>query len=152
MAVAENLAVAPFLRSSPKKLFIGGRWVEAASGKTFPTLDPSNGEVLAKVAEGDREDVDRAVKAARASFESVSGRELPPGGGSRILWKVGDLIEERAAEFAELDSLDNGKPINEMLLFDVPLSAATFRYYAGWVTKLDGGTQQTSFPGQYLSY
>ncbi|HCU12709.1 MAG TPA: betaine-aldehyde dehydrogenase, partial [Gemmatimonadetes bacterium] len=114
MAVAESLAVAPFLRSSPKKLFIGGRWVEAASGKTFATLDPSNGEVLAQVAEGDREDVDRAVKSARASFESGSWRDLPPAERARILWKVGDIIEERAAEFAELDSLDNGKPINEM--------------------------------------
>jgi acyl-CoA reductase-like NAD-dependent aldehyde dehydrogenase len=152
MAVAENLAVAPFLKSSPKKLFIGGRWVESASGKTFPTLDPSNGEVLAEVAEGDREDVDRAVKAARASFESGSWRDLPPAERARMLWKVGDLIEERAAEFAELDSLDNGKPINEMFFFDVPVSAATFRYYAGWVTKLGGVTNQISFPGRYLNY
>jgi phenylacetaldehyde dehydrogenase len=152
MAVAESLAVAPFLRSSPKKLFIGGRWVEAASGKTFSTLDPSNGEALAEVAEGDREDVDRAVKAARASFESGSWRDLPPAERARILWKVGDIIEERAAEFAELDSLDNGKPINEMFFFDVPVSAATFRYYAGWVTKLGGVTAPISFPGRYLNY
>src|ERR1700737_4299471 len=103
MAVAENLAVAPFLRSSPKKLFIGGRWVEAASGKTFPTLDPSNGEVLAEVAEGDGEDVDRAVKAARASFESGSWRELPPAERDRILWKVGDLIEKRAGGVADTE-------------------------------------------------
>jgi phenylacetaldehyde dehydrogenase len=152
MAVAETLAVAPFLRSSPKKLFIGGRWVEAASGKTFATLDPSNGEVLAEVAEGDREDVDRAVKAARASFEAGTWRELPPAERARILWKVGDLIEERAAEFAELDSLDNGKPITETNFFDVPVSAATFRYYAGWVTKLLGTTNPISFPGRYLNY
>src|SRR5258708_21159313 len=115
MAVAENPACAPCLRSSPKKRFIGGRWVEAASGKTVGTVDPSNGEVLAEVAEGDREDVNRAVAAARASFEAGSWRDLPPAERARILWKVGDLIEERAAEFAELDSLDNGKPINEML-------------------------------------
>jgi len=152
MAVAESLAVAPFLRSGPKKLFIGGRWVEAASGKTFPTLDPSNGEVLAEVAEGDREDVDRAVKAARASFERGSWRDLPPAERARILWKVGDIIEERAAEFAELDSLDNGKPITETSFFDVPISAATFRYYAGWVTKLGGVTTPISFPGRYLNY
>src|SRR6266542_5799270 len=152
MAIAENLAVAPFLRSSPKKLFIGGRWLEAASGKTFPTHDPSSGEVLAEVAEGDREDVDRAVKAARSSFEAGSWRELPPAERARILWRVGDLIEERSTEFAELDSLDNGKPINEMMLADVPLSAATFRYYAGWVTKLGGSTGSISFPGQWLNY
>jgi acyl-CoA reductase-like NAD-dependent aldehyde dehydrogenase len=152
MAVAEDLEVAPFLKGQPKKLFIGGRWADAADGKTFETRDPSTGEVLAHVAEAGAEDVDRAVSAARKSYEHGSWRELPPAERAKILWKVGDLIEERANEFAQLDSLDNGKPINEMLLFDVPLTAATFRYYAGWATKLDGATQQTSFPGSYLSY
>ncbi len=152
MAVAEDLEVAPFLKGQPKKLFIGGRWTDAADGKTFETRDPSTGEVLARVAEGGAEDVDRAVAAARKSFERGTWRELPPAERAKVLWKVGDMIEERANEFAQLDSLDNGKPINEMLLFDVPLTAATFRYYAGWVTKLDGATQQTSFPGSYLSY
>jgi acyl-CoA reductase-like NAD-dependent aldehyde dehydrogenase len=152
MAVAEGLEVARFLREQPKKLFIGGKWVESASGKTFATLDPSTGELLANVAEGGAEDIDRAVAAARKAHESGLWRDLPPAERAKALWRVGDLIDERAQEFAELDSLDNGKPINEMLLFDVPLSAATFRYYAGWVTKLDGGTQQTSFPGQFLSY
>ncbi len=152
MAVAEDLEVAPFLKGQPKKLFIGGRWTDAADGKTFETRDPSTGEVLARVAEAGAEDVDRAVAAARKSFERGTWRELPPAERAKVLWKVGDMIEERANEFAQLDSLDNGKPINEMLLFDVPLTAATFRYYAGWVTKLDGATQQTSFPGSYLSY
>jgi acyl-CoA reductase-like NAD-dependent aldehyde dehydrogenase len=152
MAIAEDLEVAAFLRQQPKKLFIGGRWVESASGKTFDTIDPSTGDVLAKVAEGGAEDIDRAVAAARAAHESGVWRDLPPAERARALWRVGDLIEERANEFAQLDSLDNGKPINEMLLFDVPMAAATFRYYAGWVTKLEGGTQQTSFPGKYLSY
>ncbi len=152
MAVAEDLEVAPFLKGQPKKLFIGGRWVDAADGKTFETRDPSTGEVLARVAEAGAEDVDRAVAAARKSFERGTWRELPPAERAKVLWKIGDMIEERANEFAQLDSLDNGKPINEMLLFDVPLTAATFRYYAGWVTKLEGATQQTSFPGSYLSY
>jgi acyl-CoA reductase-like NAD-dependent aldehyde dehydrogenase len=152
MAIAEDLEVAAFLRQQPKKLFIGGRWVEAASGKTFDTLDPSTGEVLAKVAEGDAEDIDRAVAAARKAHESGVWRDLPPAERAKALWRAGDLIEEHLLEFAQLDSLDNGKPINEMLLADVPISAATFRYYAGWVTKLDGATQQTSFPGKFLSY
>jgi len=152
MAVAEDLEVAPFLKGQPKKLFIGGRWADAAEGKTFETRDPSTGEVLARVAEAGAEDVDRAVAAARKSFDRGAWRELPPAERAKVLWKVGDMIEERANEFAQLDSLDNGKPINEMLLFDVPLTAATFRYYAGWATKLDGATQQTSFPGSYLSY
>src|SRR6266705_2305810 len=104
------------------------------------------------VAEAQAADVDRAVAAARSSFERATWRDLPPTERAKVLWKIGDMIEERADEFAQLDSLDNGKPINEMLLFDVPLTAATFRYYAGWVTKLEGATQQTSFPGSYLSY
>jgi phenylacetaldehyde dehydrogenase len=152
MAVADDLEVAQFLRGGPKKLFIGGRWVDAASGRTFDTIDPATGEVLARVAEAGPEDVDRAVAAARKSFDSGVWRGLPPAERAKALWRAGDLIEEHAMELAQLDSLDNGKPINEMLLFDVPLTAATFRYYAGWVTKLEGATQQTSFPGSYLSY
>jgi acyl-CoA reductase-like NAD-dependent aldehyde dehydrogenase len=152
MAIAEDLEIAPFLKGGPKKLFIGGRWVDSASGKTFDTVDPATGEMLAKVAEADAEDVDRAVAAARKAYERGAWRELPPAERAKVLWKVGDMIEERAMEFAQLESLDNGMPINDALLFFVPLAAATFRYYAGWVTKLDGATQQISLPGKYLSY
>src|SRR2546429_4267014 len=152
MAVAEDLEVASFLKGQPKKLFIGGRWVDATSGKTFDTIDPATGEVLARVAEGAAEDIDRAVAAARKSFDRGTWRELPPAERAKVLWKVGDLLEERANEFAQLETLDNGMPINDALLFHVPLAAATFRYYAGWVTKLDGATQQVSLPGKYLSY
>src|SRR4029077_19253912 len=83
VAIAENLAVAHFLKGGPKKLFIGGRWVESATGKTFATLDPATGEGLAHVAEGGKEDIDRAVKSARASFESGSWRGLPPAERAR---------------------------------------------------------------------
>ena len=152
MAVAEGLEVARFLREQPKKLFIGGKWGESASGKTFATLNPSTGEVLAQVAEGGAEDIDRAVGAARKAFESGVWRDLPPAERAKALWRVGDLIEERAQEFAELESLDNGMPVNDALNFKVPLAAATFRYYAGWVTKLEGATQSLSLPGKYLSY
>ena len=152
MAIAEDLEIAAFLKGQPKKLFIGGRWVEAASGKTFETLNPATGEVLAKVAEGGADDIDRAVAAARASFDRGTWRDLPPSERAKVLWQVGDMIEERATEFAQLETLDNGMPINDALLFHAPLAAATFRYYAGWVTKLDGATQQISLPGNYLSY
>jgi len=152
MAIAEDLEVAPFLKSQPKKLFIGGRWVESVSAKTFETLDPATGDVLARVAEANAEDVDRAVAAARKSFDRGTWRELPPAERAKVLWRVGDMIEERANEFAQLETLDNGMPINDALLFHAPLAAATFRYYAGWVTKLDGATQQISLPGKYLSY
>ncbi|HKC20521.1 MAG TPA: aldehyde dehydrogenase family protein, partial [Candidatus Dormibacteraeota bacterium] len=152
MAVAEDLEVAQFLRGGPKKLFIGGRWVEAASGKTFDTLDPATGEVLAKVAEGGSEDVDRAVAAARKSFESGVWRDLPPAERERILFRIGDLIEEHATEFAELEALDNGMPINDANIWYVPLAIRTFRYYAGWATKLAGATHDVSLPGKFLSY
>src|SRR5438876_10629347 len=152
MAVAEDLEVASFLKGQPKKLFIGGRWVESAGGRTFATRDPATGEVLANVAEANAEDVDRAVASARRSFNRGTWRELPPAERAKVLWKVGDMLEERADEFAQLETLDNGMPINDALLFHVPLAAATFRYYAGWVTKLDGATQQVSLPGKYLSY
>jgi len=152
MAIAEDLEIAAFLKGQPKKLFVGGRWVEAASGKTFETLNPATGEVLARVAEGGAEDIDRAVAAARSSFDRGTWRDLPPAERAKLLWQVGDLIEERATEFAQLETLDNGMPINDALLFHAPLAAATFRYYAGWVTKLDGATQQISLPGKYLSY
>src|SRR5689334_22542576 len=152
MAIAEDLEVAAFLRSQPKRLFIGGKWVDASSGKTFETRDPATGDVLAVVAEAGAEDVDRAVAAARRSFDRGVWRDLPPAERARALWKVGDMIEKRALEFAQLDSLDNGMPINDALVWFVPFAAATFRYYAGWATKLDGATQQISLPGQYLSY
>ena len=150
--IAEELEVAGFLKSQPKKLFIGGRWTDAADGKTFETLDPSTGEILARVAEAAAEDVDRAVAAARKSFDRGTWRDLPPAERAAALWKIGDMIEERATELAQLETLDNGMPINDALLFHAPLAAATFRYYAGWVTKLDGATQQVSLPGKYLSY
>src|SRR6266540_2714306 len=152
MAVAEDLEVAAFLREQPKKLFIGGRWVESESGKRFETADPATGETLATVAEAQAEDVDKAVAAARRSFDRGTWRDMPPAERAKVLWKVGDMIEERMTEDAQLETLDNGMPINDALLFHVPLAAATFRYYAGWVTKLDGATQQISLPGQYLSY
>ncbi|HEY3083837.1 MAG TPA: aldehyde dehydrogenase family protein [Candidatus Dormibacteraeota bacterium] len=152
MAIAEDLEVAAFLREQPKKLFIGGRWVEAASGRLFGVENPATGEQLASVAEAQAEDVDRAVAAARKSFDRGDWRELPPAERAKVLWKIGDMIEERADEFAQLETLDNGMPINDALLFHVPLAAATFRYYAGWITKLDGATQQISLPGKYLSY
>src|SRR2546428_9316431 len=100
MAIAEDLEVAAFLKGQPKKLFIGGRWVEAASGKTFDTLNPATGEVLARVAEGGAEDIDRAVAAARTSFDRGTWRELPPAERARMLWQVGDTVPERAHEIA----------------------------------------------------
>src|ERR1700739_3579642 len=94
--------------SKPRKMLINGKWVESASGKTFPTYDPSTGEVLAKGAEGDREDIDRAVKAARAAFDSGPWRRLTSSERGRVIWKLADLMEQHLQEFAELETLDNG--------------------------------------------
>src|SRR5690348_9079748 len=128
---AMNPEVSTFI-SRKQKLFINGKWVDAASGKTFPTYDPSTGEVLAKVAEGDREDINRAVKAARAAFDSGPWPKLTASERGRMIWKLGDLIEQHLEEFAELESLDNGKPLKVARAADVPLAVDLFRYMAGW--------------------
>jgi len=140
----------------PRPLLIDGKWVAAASGKTFPTYDPATGEVIAQVAEGDREDIDRAVKSARRAFESGPWRKMTPSERGRLLWKLAELIEKHLQEFAELETLDNGKPLNVARAADVPLSAELFRYMAGWATKIEGSTIPLSVPytpgAQYLAY
>jgi phenylacetaldehyde dehydrogenase len=123
-----------------QKLLINGKWVEAASGKTFATYNPATGEVLAQVAEGDREDIDRAVKAARAAFETGPWSRTSPAARAKMIWKLADLIEKHLEEFAQLESLDNGKPLAVARAADVPLTIEHMRYYAGWATKIEGNT------------
>ena len=108
---AKVAAVLEFLKHSPTKLLIGGKWVPAKSGKTFETINPANEEVLALVAEGDKADVDEAVKAARKAFEEGKWRSISPHQRTRYLLKLADLIDKYADELAELESLDNGKPV-----------------------------------------
>jgi phenylacetaldehyde dehydrogenase len=137
------------------KMLINGQWVEAASGKTFPTYNPATGEVLSLIAEGDKEDIDRAVKAARAAFESGPWSKITPSERGRLIWKLGDLIEKHNEELAQLESLDNGKPLTVARVADVPLAADLFRYMAGWATKIEGNTIPISSGGgttQYLAY
>jgi phenylacetaldehyde dehydrogenase len=126
--------------SKTGKLLINGKWVEAASGKTFPTYNPATGEVLANVAAGDKEDIDRAVKAARAAFETGKWSRISPSERGKLLWKLADLLEKHAEEFAQLESLDNGKPLKIARVADLPLAIDHFRYYAGWATKIEGNT------------
>ena len=130
-----------------RPLLIDGRFVEAASGRSFPTYDPATGELLAEVAEGDREDVDRAVRAARRAFESGPWPELTPSERGRLLWKLADLVEAHADEIAELESLDNGKPRAVARAADLPLAIDCLRYFAGWATKIEGSTVPISVPG-----
>ena len=135
------------------KILINGKWTESASGKTFPTYNPATGQVLSNVAEGDREDIDRAVKAARAAFETGPWSKMTPSERGRAIWKLADLIEQHLEEFAQLESLDNGKPLKVARVADVPLAADLFRYMAGWATKLEGSTIPLSIPGaKFLAY
>src|SRR5260370_3936976 len=140
----------------PRQMLINGKWVDAVSGKTFPTYDPSSGEVLVTVAEGDRADIDLAVKAARKAFGSGPWRKMSPSQRGRLIWTLGDLIDAHVEEFAYLESLDNGKPLTIARAADVPLAAQLFRYMAGWATKLEGNTIPLSVPytpsAQYLTY
>ncbi len=138
-AGAKNPAALDFLRK-PKMLLIGGKWMPAKSGKTFETINPANEEVLALVAEGDKADVDEAVKAARKAFEESRWPRLNPHQRARMLYKIAELIEQHADELAEIETLDNGKAVAQARAIDVAGAAETFRYYAGWCTKIYGET------------
>ncbi len=141
--------------SKTRKMLINGQWVEAASGKTFATYNPATGEVLARVAEGDREDIERAVKAARAAFDTGPWSKMTPSERGRLIWKLGDLLEQNLSEFAELEMLDNGKPLKIARIADVPLAVDLFHYMAGWATKIEGNTIPISAGGgsaKFLAY
>ena len=132
--------------STERRLFIDGKFVDAASGKTFETPNPATGETLAIVAEGDAEDIDRAVRAARRAFESGPWATMTASERGRIVWRIGDLIDAHTEELAQLETLDNGKPLVIARAADVPLAAELFRYMAGWATKLEGNTISLSVP------
>jgi acyl-CoA reductase-like NAD-dependent aldehyde dehydrogenase len=131
-------AVLGFLRK-PKQLLIGGKWVPSKSGKTFETINPSNEEVLAIAAEGDKADVDEAVKVARKAYEDGKWSKIGPHQRSRYLLKIADLIEKNADELATLETLNNGMAIS-LARGMVAGAVDTFRYYAGWSTKIYGET------------
>ena len=136
-----------------RQMLINGKWVDAASGKTFPTYNPATGEVLAHVAEGDKEDIDRAVAAARAAFDKGPWRNITPSERGRVIWKLADLLEKRLEEFAQLECLDQGKPLGLTRLVDIPVSIDQLRYYAGWATKVEGSTIPISAHGaKFLAY
>jgi len=145
--IAEFADLSPAVRAfiaKPKKLFINGKWVEAASGRTFSTIDPSTEQVICEVAEGDREDVDRAAKAASAAFYQGEWSRMIPAAREALLLKWADLVEANAAMLAELESLDNGKLVLYAKMIDVPASVQLIRYYAGWATKIGGTTANVS--------
>ena len=123
----------------PKKLLIGGEWRPAADGRTFESIDPATGEAIAVVAQGGPEDVDAAARAARAAFQEGSPwRKLNAAARGQLLNALADLIEENAQELAELESLDNGKPVTYARSIDIGLTTSHLRYFAGWPTKIEG--------------
>jgi aldehyde dehydrogenase (NAD+) len=135
---------------SDQKMLIGGKWLDAQSGKTFETLNPADGSVICNVAEGDKADIDLAVKAAREAFEKGPWSRMDAAGRGRLLNKLADAVEKHKEELAALESLDNGKPIADSLAADLPLTIACYRYYAGWADKITG--QTLPIAGPYFSY
>src|SRR5258708_97151 len=150
-----NSLLKDFLSRPVHRLLIDGEPVVAASGKTFKTLNPATGETLGAVAESDADDVDRAVAAARAAL-SGPWSKLSPAERERILHKAADLLEARAEAFAQLETLDNGKPVGEARNGDLPLAIDLLRYFGGWPTKIHSETTPVSvpyFPGaKFLHY
>ena len=134
------------------KLLIDGNWVSAKSGKTFAVVDPSSGAPIARVAEAEAADVDAAVAAARRAFESGPWARMAPSQRGKLLWRLAELLEQHNDEFAEIESVDNGKPFAVARVADVPLAVDMFRYMGGWATKIRGTTISLSLPGEYHSY
>lgn len=147
--------VANFL-SKPKKLLIDGHWTTSQSGQQFTVENPATGDILAHAAHSQAADVDLAVKAARQAFDQGPWTSLWASERSKLIHKLADLIEQHAEEFAQLESLDNGKPLTVARAADVPLTVDIFRYMAGWSTKIHGDTFPISVPytpdTRYLSY
>jgi aldehyde dehydrogenase (NAD+) len=154
MATATALAPAKSKHAKPRvadqQMLINGKWVGSQSGKTFDTTDPTDGSVICRVAEGDKADIDLAVKAARAAFESGPWARMSAADRGLLLLKLADAVEAHKDELAALESLDNGKPIADSLAADLPLTIACYRYYAGWADKITG--QTLPIAGPYFSY
>jgi phenylacetaldehyde dehydrogenase len=132
--------------AKPKRNLVGGDWVEAASGRTFEVFNPADGAVIDHAPDSRKEDIRRAVAAARKAFEQGPWPRMTPSERGKLVWRVGDLILKHADQLAELESLDNGKPRSVARVADVPLAADLFHYMAGWATKIEGNTIPISVP------
>src|SRR5579862_1492453 len=144
-------AASSFL-AGPHRLLIDGKWVDARSGKRFDVFDPATGQAIAAVAEADALDVDEAVKAARRAFEEGPWSRTSARDRGKLIWRLADLLEQHADEIAEIESLDNGKPIRDARNIDLPGSYEILRYMAGWATKINGETITVSAPGNWHAY
>lgn len=133
----------------PTKLLINGQFVDSVNRNTFNTIDPATEEVIAQISEGTQEDVNLAVNAAQSALDNTWGKMNARERG-KLMLRWADLLEQHQTEIAELEVLDNGKPISEALGYDIPSAAATIRYFAGWADKVEGRTIPIS--GPFLTY
>lgn len=138
--MAEEELITPPVQINYTQNLINGQFVDAASGKTFPTYDPRTGEVIAHVAEADAEDINRAVSAARKAFDKGPWPRMTAYERSRILLRCADLIEKHMSELAALETWNNGKPYEQSVKSELPLLVRLFHYYAGWADKIHGLT------------
>src|SRR5512138_661432 len=132
-SAARTMLTATQAKIQPGRLLLNGEWVDSAAGETLDTINPAIGEVITQIPAGTAADVDRAVAAARHAFDDPHGawQKMPATERGRLLWRLSDLIEQNIEELAELETLDNGKPVFESRYVDLPMVVEVFRYYAG---------------------
>jgi aldehyde dehydrogenase (NAD+) len=140
---------APTTSKFQNRILINNEWIESQSGKTFATINPCTGEEICRVSEADAADVDKAVKAARKAFHGP-WQKMSAAERGRLLTRLAELVEQHADELASLETLDNGKPVHVARAADLPLTIATYRYYAGWADKIQGKT--IPIAGDYFCY
>ena len=140
------------LIGAPRRLLIGGEWVGARSGKTFPVHNPSDGSVIAHAAEGEGADVDAAVSAARQAFDDGAWRKLQPSDRAALIWRLADALEAVVDDMALIEALDTGKPLGAARSFDIRGAIEKLRYFSGWATKLAGESLPVSSPRPHLAY
>lgn len=145
LSVALDPRTADFI-SRPLQMYVDGQWVESVSGRRFDTVDPATEQVITTVPHSGPEDVERAVRAARRAFEDGPWPTMTPAQRQRMIWRIAEGITARADQFAELESIDNGKSVAVAKAVDVTWAAEIFYYYAGWATKIEGRTVPVSVP------
>lgn len=152
MLAAGQLSDAARVRlSRPFRMLIDGEWCDAVAGGGIPVINPATEQQIASIPASGAADVDRAVDAASGAFARQVWHGLAPGRRSSVLWRVANLIEQRSQELAELETLDNGKPLSAALAMDIPMAAAVFRYWAGWCTKISGAAPVVDLPGNFAA-
>ncbi|XP_039032192.1 aldehyde dehydrogenase family 2 member B7, mitochondrial-like [Hibiscus syriacus] len=141
-----NNPITPSVKVNCTQLLINGKFVDSASGKTFPTYDPRTGDVIAHVSEGDAEDIDRAVSAARKAFDEGPWPRMTAYERAKVLFRFADLLDKHTEELSTLETWDNGKPYEQSAKIELPMISRVIRYYAGWADKVHGLTVPADGP------